>query len=68
MNRKQLATHLARALPHTATRVRDAILAIHDGATWRDASIANGVTESGILKAMQRAGLKKKRGAGGQPN
>ncbi len=26
--------------------------------TWRDASIARGVTESGILKAMRRLGLR----------
>lgn len=59
MTRQQLADHLAAHLPRTTPAIHNAILAIHDGSTWRAAAIAHGVTESGILKAMQRAGLRK---------
>lgn len=68
MTHTQLVQLLERTLPQTTTQVRAAILAIHEGSTWRAAAIAHGVTESGILKAMQRAGLKKKRRSGGQPH
>lgn len=67
MKNTQLAKHLRSTLPQTTEQVRAAILAIHEGSTWRAAAIAHGVTESGILKAMQRAGLKKKRSASSQP-
>lgn len=60
MTRKQLAQHLATALPRSSDAIRKAIAAIIiDGSTWRAAAISYGVTESGILKAMQRGRVKE---------
>lgn len=60
MNRKQLIKYLCNTLPHTSTAVLNAVVSILiDGSTWRSAAIANGVTESGILKAMRRSKVKE---------
>lgn len=60
MNRKQLLKYLCDTLPHTSTAVLNAVVSILiDGSTWRSAAIANGVTESGILKAMRRSKVKE---------
>lgn len=60
MNRKQLLKYLCDTLPQTSTAVLNAVVSILiDGSTWRSAAIANGVTESGILKAMQRSKVKE---------
>lgn len=60
MTRKQLLKHLSSALPRTSSAILNAVASILiDGATWRAAANANGVTESGILKAMQRSKVKE---------
>lgn len=60
MSRAKLNAHLESALPHTTPAMRRAILAIQcDKATWREAAIRHNVTESGILKAMQRGKVRE---------
>ena len=60
MNRQQLRQHLAQTLPRTSDAILNAVTSIIiDGATWRSTAIAYGVTESGILKAMQRGRVKE---------
>lgn len=56
-------TQLKAAFAAAGTRISQPIRwAIEDillkRMTWRDASIQRGVTESGILKAMRRLGLR----------
>lgn len=60
MKRKTLTQHLAQTLPRSSEAIRKAVASIIiDGSTWRAAAIAYGVTESGILKAMQRGRVKE---------
>ena len=69
MNDKNLQESLLKSIPKSSPAIRKAIVDIVARKyTWRLASIVNGVTESGILKAMQRAGLKKKRANSSQPS
>lgn len=68
MNDKKLQESLLKSIPKSSPAIRKAIIDIVARKyTWRLASIVNGVTESGILKAMQRAGLRQKRGKASQP-
>lgn len=63
MNDAKLQEGLLKSIPKSSPAIRKAITDIvAHRYTWRLASIVNGVTESGILKAMQRAGLRQKRG------
>lgn len=53
-----LKTRLDQALPRSSAQMKRAVLDIKLGSkTWREAAIANGVTESGILRAMRRSAL-----------
>ena len=69
MKRSKLNTYLESALPHTTPAMRRAILAIQiDKMTWREAAIRYKVTESGILKAMQRGKVRDFLSGTGQPS
>lgn len=64
----ELQAQLIKSIPKSSPAIHKAIIDIvAHGCTWRIASITNSVTESGILKAMQRAGLKQKRGKISKP-
>lgn len=69
MSRAKLNAHLETALPQTTPAMRRAILAIQcDQITWRQAAIRYNVTESGILKAMQRGKVREFLAGIGQPS
>lgn len=69
MSRAKLNAYLETSLPRTTPAMRRAILAIQcDQATWREAAIRYKVTESGILKAMQRGKVREFLAGTGQPS
>lgn len=69
MKRSKLNAYLETSLPHTTPAMRRAILAIQiDQMTWREAAIRYKVTESGILKAMQRGKVREFVAGIGQPS
>jgi hypothetical protein len=56
----QIISYLAEALPRSTPAMRQAITSVLTGQqTWRAAAIAHNVTESGILKAMQRSKVRE---------
>ena len=56
MNAKELLIYLDTALPQSSDKIKQALIdVLLNGLTWRQAAINNNVTESGILKAMQRS-------------
>ena len=69
MSQAKLNVYLEAVLPQTTPAMRRAILAIQcDKATWREAAIRYKVTESGILKAMQRGKVREFLAGIGQPS
>jgi hypothetical protein len=69
LNANELLAYLDAKLPKSGDPIKQALLdvLIH-GHTWRIAAIANSVTESGILKAMQRSGAREFVAASGKPH
>jgi hypothetical protein len=60
MSASKLLAYLDEKLPQSGDSIKQAVIdVLLNGKTWRIAAIANGVTESGILKAMQRSGARE---------
>jgi hypothetical protein len=60
MNAKELLVYLDTTLPQSGDSIKQAMIdVLLNGLTWRQAAITNQVTESGILKAMQRSKVKE---------
>lgn len=59
MNQKQFTDAIKASTSRLSGSMRKALedILLH-GKTWREASIDRGVTESGILRAMRRLGLR----------
>ena len=58
--KKQITAHLESALPRSTSAMRCAVTSVLLGEqTWREAAISNNVTESGVLRAMQRSKVRE---------
>lgn len=59
MTQSELNAAIQRCPSKTTDAMRRALTyRLVQGSTWREASIASGVTESGMLRAMRRLGLR----------
>lgn len=55
-----LRNHLDKTLPQTSYKMREAVVdVLAGGFTWREAARRREVTESGILRAMQRSKIRE---------
>lgn len=69
MKTKTIIEHLEANLPQSTDAIKQALLdVLLNGKTWRASAISNGVTESGILKAMQRSGVREFVASSGKPH
>jgi hypothetical protein len=69
MSASKLLTYLDEKLPQSGDSMKQAVIdVLRNGHTWRIAAISNCVTESGILKAMQRSGVREFIASIGKPH
>jgi hypothetical protein len=69
MSASKLLAYLDEKLPQSGDSMKQALLDVLLGhKTWRVAAISNCVTESGILKAMQRSGVREFIASIGKPH